>query len=50
MKESVEVPVVANGDIKNEEDIQRVAEMTNVDGMYHNITDTIEKALYKDTH
>lgn len=33
VKESVEVPVVANGDIKNEEDIQRVAEMTNVDGM-----------------
>ena len=33
----MDVPVVANGDIKNEEDIQRVAEMTNVDGMYHNI-------------
>ena len=47
----MDVPVVANGDIKNEEDIQRVAEMTNVDGTYHSMcTDTIEKALYKDTH
>jgi tRNA-dihydrouridine synthase len=32
VKESVNVPVVANGDIRNEEDIHRVADMTGVDG------------------
>ena len=26
------VPVVANGDIRNEDDIRRVADMTGVDG------------------
>lgn len=32
VKESVRVPVVANGDIRCEDDIHRVAEMTGVDG------------------
>ena len=32
VKESVSVPVVANGDIRNEEDIHRIYEMTGVDG------------------
>ena len=32
VKESVNVPVVANGDIRNEDDIHRVADMTGVDG------------------
>ena len=33
MKESVGVPVVANGDIRSEEDILRVREETGVDGV-----------------
>ncbi len=33
MKESVGVPVVANGDVKNEADIRRVHEHTGVNGM-----------------
>lgn len=33
VKESVRVPVVANGDIRCEDDIHRVAEMTGVDGV-----------------
>ena len=32
------VPVVANGDIRNEEDIERVAEMTRVDGTTTQLT------------
>ena len=32
VKESVRVPVVANGDIRSEEDVHRVAESTGVDG------------------
>ena len=32
------MPVVANGDIRNEEDIERVAEMTGVDGMATQLT------------
>ena len=32
MKESVGVPVVANGDIRTEKDVHRVADMTGVDG------------------
>ena len=32
VKESVRVPVVANGDIRCERDIHRVADMTGVDG------------------
>ena len=34
VKESVRVPVVANGDIKCEQDIHRVADMTGVDGEF----------------
>ena len=33
MKESVGVPVVANGDIRSEEDVLRVREETGVDGV-----------------
>lgn len=32
VKESVTVPVVANGDIRCEEDVYRVAEATKIDG------------------
>ena len=34
VKESVRVPVVANGDIKCEQDIHRVADVTGVDGEF----------------
>ena len=34
VKESVRVPVVANGDVKCEQDIHRVADMTGVDGEF----------------
>lgn len=33
IKDSVQIPVVANGDIKNEMDVVRVKELTNVDGV-----------------
>ena len=32
IKDSVDVPVVANGDIKNEDDVAKVKQMTGVDG------------------
>ena len=35
MKESVGVPVVANGDIRSEEDVLRVAAETGVDGQFY---------------
>ncbi|XP_066911737.1 tRNA-dihydrouridine(20a/20b) synthase [NAD(P)+]-like [Clytia hemisphaerica] len=33
IKESIGIPVVANGDIKSEEDVLKVKELTNVDGV-----------------
>ena len=35
VKESVKVPVVANGDIRSEEDVRRIAEVTGVDGDHY---------------
>lgn len=32
IKENVSVPVIANGDIKNEDDIQKVYEKTGING------------------
>ncbi len=39
MKESVAVPVVANGDIRSEEDVERVKKETGVDGKLTSSTD-----------
>lgn len=33
VKESVDIPVIGNGDIKNSEDVKRMIEYTNVDGV-----------------
>ena len=33
IKESLGIPVVANGDIKSEADVQKVRSLTGVDGM-----------------
>ena len=34
VKESVQVPVVANGDVRSEGDVERVARETGVDGEF----------------
>ena len=49
IKDSVDVPVVANGDIKNEDDVAKVKQMTGVDGewniLWHNVLTSLEKTL-----